>query len=100
MTILKPYQREGHVYLTRQQKSKLRIKFFNEQRGICGCGCGRPMTLELGNFATASLEHTKPQPMGHKKNDSVENLHSVWRWDCNGEKGSRRLSIPLDMANE
>jgi len=88
----KPRDIEGVVVLTKAQKKALRVKYFVLQGAICGCGCERRMTLELGRMDTATLEHTVPRSAGCVKNDDPEtNLTSVWRWDCNSNKGSRRL---------
>jgi len=85
----KPSQLEGHEQLTPKQRRKLLVEFFYEQHGICACGCGRTMTLTTGDLASATIDHEKPQPMGHKKNDARSNLRA-FRWDCNSKKGSRR----------
>jgi 5-methylcytosine-specific restriction endonuclease McrA len=85
----KPHQLEGHEHLSPKEKRKVLRQLFHEQGGICGCGCNRSMMLLSDYFESATLDHIKPQPMGHAKNDARSNLRAV-RWDCNGKKGSRR----------
>ena len=85
----KPSQIEGHVRLSKREKQKLTLELYYEQSGICACGCGWAMSLNPGQFDSVELDHIKPQPMGHAKNDARENLRAV-RHVCNSRKGSRR----------
>jgi len=87
----KPRHREKVITLSQKDKTRLRLKLFIQQKAICGCGCGRMMTMQLGEINTAELEHHTPNKMGCVKNDAPSNLFSVWRSDCNGRKGSKRL---------
>jgi hypothetical protein len=91
MAFQKPRHREKVVTLSQKEKTQLRREFFVKQAAICGCGCGRLMTLELGQINTAELEHHVPNKMGCVKNDAPENLYEVWRSDCNAKKGSKRI---------
>ena len=88
----KPRHKEGIVTLSQKEKTRLRRLFYAKQKAICGCGCGRFMTLVLGEINTAELEHHIPNKMGCVKNDAPSNLFSVWRSDCNARKGSRAFS--------
>jgi len=88
--ILKPWQLEGSETKTPAQKRAKKLELFKKQRGICACGCNRPMTLEGGRMDTATLEHITPNKMGCRKNDADKNL-AVTRWDCNQKKGSQRV---------
>jgi hypothetical protein len=88
--ILKPKDREGLVSLTPKERRKIRFELFNEQHGICACGCGQRMTLIQYQYNSVTLEHKKVQPMGHKKDDRRENLCAT-RWECNAKKGSKPL---------
>lgn len=90
----KPKELEGVVTMTPRQKTIRRRQLYLAQHGICGCGCGRRMSLELDRMDTATLEHHTPRSMGCKKNDSPENVYQVWRWDCNSEKSSKRNYVP------
>ena len=65
----KPKDLEGVVTLSKSEKKNLRVKYFVLQGGICGCGCGRRMTLELDRMDTATLEHSVPRSAGCVKND-------------------------------
>jgi 5-methylcytosine-specific restriction endonuclease McrA len=88
--IPKPYQKEGLVLsMTRKEQRSFRAEQFRIQKGICACGCGRPMSLIqfLGNSAV--IEHKVVQPMGHPKNWARSNLQ-LMRSDCNFQKGSKR----------
>jgi HNH endonuclease len=48
------------------------------------------MILELGYFGSATLDHIRPEPAGCKKRDNDDNLRAV-RYDCNSDKGSKRI---------
>jgi hypothetical protein len=87
--ILKPNQIEGIVTLSSKEKRKVRLELFNEQHGICACGCGRPMSLVQFRMNSVTLDHRKVRPAGCKKNDARSNLQAM-RWDCNVAKGSKR----------
>lgn len=86
----KPYQAEGIVTFNAKQRAVKRRYLFDEQCGICACGCGQNMTWTVGQMDSATLEHRVINKAGCRKDDRPENL-SVWRWDCNSLKGSRRV---------
>lgn len=86
----KPHELEGIVTLTEAEKREKRKELFREQRGRCACGCGRSMTMDLDVMATATIDHYTPNKMGCRKQDAEFNLRLI-RWDCNSEKGSKRI---------
>lgn len=87
----KPSEIEGRQTLSAEKKRRLRFKLFHDQKGYCGCGCGQRMSIESDRLDTATLEHFSPNKMGCKKDDGPKNVFSVWRWDCNFKKGSKRI---------
>lgn len=86
----KPYMPEGIVTLSLAKRAVKRRQLFDEQCGICACGCGQNMTWTVGQMDSATLEHRVINKAGCRKDDRDENL-SCWRWDCNSLKGSRRI---------
>ena len=68
----------------RKRLKKLRYKWWDEGRRICGI-CGK----EIVDFYEYVLDHKKPGKMGGCKDHSEENLGPA-HWLCNLEKGSKR----------
>lgn len=87
--LLKPWQREGRVRLTkREQKAQLDRKI-QEQHGRCHY-CNRPMNRIPGDMRCATRDHVIPQPAGCFKDDRDFNIVAAC-FACNSAKGSRRL---------
>ena len=87
--ILKPWQLEGRVTLTQQEKREQLDRKCRDQKMRCFyCHC--PMTREPDRFNTADREHVVPGKMGGCKDDSEENVVVSCR-KCNSEKGSKRI---------
>lgn len=87
--ILKPWQAEGRVRLTKAQERKERDRLYREQNGLCA-ECGRFMLKGPGFRTSVTLDHKVPQPAGCFKDGRPENLRAVC-WDCNAKKGSKRV---------
>lgn len=85
----KPCELEGIETKTAKQKRATRTTLFIQQGALCGCGCGRRMTLEADRMDSCTLDHQKPNKAGCRKQDADWNL-KAYRWDCNFKKGSRR----------
>jgi len=86
----KPHEIEQIVSLTPKQRANKRRELFDQQCGICACGCGRPMVWPQGQMDTCTVDHRVIRPAGCKKQDADFNLRAL-RWDCNVQKGSRRI---------
>ena len=87
--ILKPWQLEGRVTLTQQEKREQLDRKCREQGNRCFyCHC--TMTREPDRFNTADREHVVPGKMGGCKDDSEDNVVAACR-KCNSSKGSKRL---------
>lgn len=86
--LLKPWQIEGRVRLTKAQERKKLDALCASQNMLCA-ECGQPMTREQGHFRTATLDHITPQPAGCFKDGSDSNLRAIC-WIENYLKGSKR----------
>lgn len=74
---------------------------WERQRGLCGCGCGLPLSVDIK--WDAALLKVEPSPLagypviahrlarGSKGEHSRENVE-LWRWQCNREAGLRETS--------
>lgn len=67
------------------------VKLFNEQSGVCPY-CMENMTLERGEYNTATIEHIVPKSKGGS--NLRANFMAVCSY-CNSERGNKPLGIYL-----
>lgn len=66
------------------------VDLFNEQSGLC-CYCSEKMTLRLGSWRTATVEHILPRSSGGKDHFN----RAAACLDCNQKRGNTPLLIYL-----
>ena len=90
--------KDGREICRNQAEYKKRTIAMAERQGwMCGCGCGRRMTMQ-----TATFQHTDLRS-GGRRNDTIKPYRNVkgqwvqneaWLGDCNGQQGSVRVGAP------